>query len=286
MGPIEDYAQDYAIDMAKWREPKPHGISGMFRFKHEGEFGVHAISSHAKWLDEVVVILNLSDNETRFKVETVKNTLNRLAAYQDNFPTVRVLEYPFEIPPSKSMKHAQTPDNSIHAKAYFNNWCASNCQYSWIAKIEGDVIALSSFGKIRKRVDENPDQFMYHGRYGLNLAGLDGTMFASHFPRNAGWDEGVFNNDPDKFMYTQSPKWAVIKDFPLKPRSNVGFSFMHLKRCKKENQTLPERKYWEPFTKENVCKSLEAYKREHGGYQGEDGICPDILFEDIGVFDA
>ena len=137
----------------------------------------------------------------------------------------------------------------------------SYCNYSWVAKIEGDVIGLSSFAKIREEVDKYPDAIRYYGRTGLNVAGENCEFFSGTHPTNAGWDEAVFNNDPDLWHCIKlQDKWEAIN--MEKKRSamrQMGFSFLHTKRCKKihSHGTINgvEEK-WIPYNEKNLRAAL------------------------------
>ena len=49
--------QHYNIDMAKWENPHPFGISGCFRVRNDHEFLYEAVTSHLPYLDEAVIAL-------------------------------------------------------------------------------------------------------------------------------------------------------------------------------------------------------------------------------------
>jgi hypothetical protein len=173
---------------------------------------------------------------------------------------------------------------------HLTNWAISRCKYSWVAKIEGDVIALSTFGEIRRRIEKEPTVLRYYGRIGLNVAGRKVEKVSATYPRTGGWDEGVFNNDPFWHCY-RFQKWESINLHDHNDKiENMGFSFLHVKRCKPQH--LREQyvnshgaETWVPFTRKETCKALEIFNREHK-HPGSDDPCPDVLFEETLVCPA
>ena len=265
----EHSAFDVSIDA--WKRDKPHGISGLFRLKDEGQFMEAAILSHLPWLDEAVLLVQ----------ESKDNTIDKAVDLRNRFPSkIRIECYPFNVHPIGSQGHFDSPDNSVYTMTHLTNYGISMCRYSWVAKIEGDVIALPTFQLIKDLVDMFPNELHHYGRVGLNLAGPNLDMISMTNPRNAGWDESVFNNKPD-FHCVKSGKWESINmsDFRNDPGVMYcpGFSFIHTKRCKVGK--TPGLEAWAPFTEENIRKVLEAYGREHPYPGGDKDYCPAFIFD-------
>jgi len=268
---IEREQSEYDISLDHWKRSKPHGISGCFRLKDEGEFMVQAVESHLVWLDEAVLVVQKSIDNT---IELAHDLARK---YPDK---VRVYYYPFNVYKIDTFAHYTTPDNSVMTMAHLTNWAMYMCQYSWIAKIEGDVIALTSFDEIRRAVDEKPDILRYYGRIGLNIAGHECNLFSATYPRNAGWDEGVFNNNP-YWHCIRNDKWETINFHEHRNNiQNMGFSFLHTQRCKNRVLRVPYDgdDIWMPFNREHVERSLKIYSQDHT-HPGPDNFCPDVLFE-------
>ena len=248
---------DFDISIEKWRETKPHGISGLFRLRNEAQFMMRAVMSHLPYLDEAVLIVQPSDDDTMAIAHDLAAKSNK----------VRVLWYPFKVHPIASDGHFNVPENSVHTMMHMTNWGISQCKFSWVAKIEGDVICLPTFVHIRKAVDKEPNAHRYYGRVGLNLAGEHGEKFSSTNPRNAGWDEAVFNNHP-MFYCHRADKWETINlhDHPDK-LVNFGWSFLHVKRCKRGAKQGIET--WMPLLEGHVQMALRQYNYEKK-YPGRD----------------
>ena len=268
----------FDISLNHWRRPKPHGLSGCFRLKNEEEFMVRAVESHLPWLDEAVLMLQDSEDRTLEVAHELKNRWG---------DKIRIEHYPFVVHPSNTPGHFSLPENSVYTMMHLTNWAIYKCNYSWIAKIEGDVIALSTFSKIRDAVDKEPDAVRHYGRIGLNIAGEHYDQISYTNPRNAGWDESVFNNDP--FWYcVRYGKWQSINMKEHRDKLiNKGFSFLHTKRCKEglsdpyscfQAGRLPEIEKWVPFDRDHTREALKVHNavRPH---PGPDDFCPDVLFE-------
>lgn len=268
---IEREYSEFDISVSEWRnKEKPHGISGMFRLKNEAEFMEWAIKSHMPWLDEAVLIVQESEDAT---VEIAYQLQN---VYGEK---IKIFEYPFNVTQIASKDHFDKPTNSVYHFVHLTNYGLSKCSYSHIAKIEGDVIAMPTFQHIRDLVDLNPEARRYYGRVGFNIAGEEMTHFSYTNPRNAGWDEAVFNNDPF-FHCIRYDKWESInmQDFRHIPgiMENPGWSFIHTKRCKKNANQGTER--WEPLDKDVIIKALENYGKS-SPYPGNDNFADDSLFD-------
>ena len=245
----------FDVDIYRWRHKmKPHGISGLFRVKNEEEFLRASVISHIHYLDEVVIILQPSEDKT-------KEVAEKLAL---DYPLkIKIKEYPFSLHPVGSKEHMEAAGNSVFTMSHMTNWGLSQCAFSFIAKIEGDVLEMGgNFGKIRELVDRFPNRTAYYGRVGINVAGEKATMFAANAPRNAGWDEAVFNNDPFWHCVT-ADKWETMNLHEHSDRLyNCGWSFVHTKRCKAKHQRLKETEDWQELTEENLRPALESYNKQ------------------------
>lgn len=262
---LEREHAEFDLDKAAWKADKPHGISALMRLRNDTEFVEWTIRSHDQWIDEWVLVVQPSEDRT-------EEVAHRMV---DLFDNVRILYYPFVV---KWLvpEVGEMPDNSIYSPAHMTNWGLYQCKYSWIAKIEGDVIALPTFQHIRDIVDIRPNDKRYYGRVGLNLAGPRYRQISKTNPRNAGWDEGVFPNSP-KFHCIGSHIWETINmtDWP-QLRQNMGWSFMHMKRCKSKAGKGTEE--WVEFTKANVEEALRVYGINKGAYPGPDEPTTEVLY--------
>jgi hypothetical protein len=163
----QDKYSAYDIDIERWADEKPFGISGCFRLKNETQFMEASVMSHLEWLDEAVLVVQKSDDHT------VELAVDMAARHPDK---IRVEVYPFDVFPIATPNHFNMPENSVRTMMHLTNWALSRCRFSWIAKIEGDVIALKTFKLIREAVEASPDVVRYYGRVGLNVAMPDGSF--------------------------------------------------------------------------------------------------------------
>ena len=265
---LEREFSEYDIDKDAWKAEKLHGISALMRLKDDTEFVEWSILSHMRWIDEWVLVVQPSRD----------HTLELAQEIAEDVKNVRVLEYPFEVE-WLTPKVGEMKDHSITSPVHMTNWGLSQCNYSWTAKIEGDVVALPTFQHIRDLVDMRDDDPKYYGRVGLNVAGTDYSMVSKTNPRNAGWDEAVFPTDP-KFHCISSQKWETMNmtHYP-NLMHNMGWSFMHMKRCKTGASPEDENEQWIKFTKAGVEEALRKYAGKHGEYPGEKGDNPDVIYD-------
>ena len=266
----------FDISISKWKEPKDHGISGLFRLKNEEQFMRAAVESHLQWLDQAVLVVQPSTDRT----EEIARELHK--EYKSK---VKLAFYPFDVHWLHAVQHESTapPDNSVSGMVHMTNWGISQCDYSWISKIEGDVIGLSSFQAIRDAVDADPKVFRHYGRVGLNIAGENRDMFSFTNPRNAGWDESVFNNHPT-FHCIKADQWESINLHDDRSLLRcMGWSFLHTKRCKKGKEAGIER--WCKLNPENLQRALLEYNAIHPYPALDNPIGEEILFEKT-VLDA
>lgn len=263
----EGIPDSYNLDLEKWKsKEKPHGISAMIRLRNDTEFVSWAIDSHREWCDEFILVTQPSDD----------NTVELAEALAEQNGDVSHIHYPYVVE-WVTPRVGEMPNNSIYSPAHMTNWGLNHCNYSWIAKVEGDVIALPTFAMIRDRVDLMPNEQKYYGRVGFNLAGSNYDLFSKTNPRNAGWDEAVFPNHP-RFHCIGSQIWETMNmsDYP-NLRENMGWSFMHMKRCKAAAK--PGSEEWVEFTRSNVEEALKAYAQNRGPYPGPPEPTTEVLFE-------
>lgn len=256
--------QAFNIDLDKWEAPKPFGISGCFRVRNDHQFLYEAVVSHLPYLDEAVIALQPSDEQTE-----------KVVAELAKLEKVRVVRYPVAPVFITDPEWQSVPENSIRSFVYLSNWALSQCRYSWIARIEADVICLSSFGKIRERVEREPEAKRLYGRVILNVAGKERDQISATVPRNGGWDECVFPNSPD-YRFERRPKYEVLSN----PNGStcMGWSALHMKRCKLDKIGWNGETYL-PFTREDVAKALREFNAANP-YPGPDNpLGEDCLYE-------
>lgn len=235
------------IDFDAWRErTKPHGISACIRVRNESQFMAAAVRSIVDIVDEVVLCVQPSDDDTLA-------ISHELAAKYDK---VNIYYYPL-VPdwidtPGFYSKDPDAPGHLVH----MSNWALSKCSYSWILKVEGDVIALPTLAPMVRRVlDENKP--MYYGLVILNVAGANMDKISWENPRNGGWDEAIFPNNPDMVRFVRRSKWEVA-DVKI-PSICLGWALMHLKRCKDGKSDGWNGEHYVDFTPDIVTEALKNY---------------------------
>jgi len=236
----------------------PFGISGCFRVCNDHEFLYQAVASHLPYIDEAVIALQPSNDETEEAV----------ALLLKDFPDkVRVYRYPVAPVFITDKKWEETPENSVTSFVYLSNWALGLCKYSWIARIEADVICLSPFKKIVEAIRHEPTANRLYGRVILNVAGKDRDMISSDNPRNGGWDECVFPNKPE-FQFIKKPKYEVLSHPATVETICMGWSALHMKRCKADKIGWNNETY-AVFDKKFVPLVLEGFNKNNP-YPGND----------------
>ena len=226
----------------------PFGFSGCFRLRNESQFMEWAILSHLPWLDEAVLVVQPSNDDTIEKAYRMAEEDERIKVY----------EYQFECDwidtPGFYTKDPHAPGHMVH----MSNWAFSKCRYSWIVKVEGDVIATSAFADVIDRVKFEPDIPRYYGRVVLNVAGEDCDQISWDNPRNGGWDEAVVPNHPDYHFERQS-KWEVLQ----RPGEGIsmGWSGLHMKRCKANKTKGWNGEKYVPFNVNEVRNALARFNQ-------------------------
>lgn len=265
---ILEASWDAHIDFDAWREKtKPHGISACIRVRNESQFMRAAIRSIIDLVDEVVLCVQPSDD----------NTLEIANELAWNHEKVKVYYYPLVSDWIDTHGfYTKDPDAPGHL-VHMSNWALSKCTYSWILKVEGDVIALPTLkGMIEQALTDN--QPVYYGLVILNVAGPNMDKISWENPRNGGWDECIVPNDPTKARFVRRSKWEV-----LEPRgiSSVclGWALLHMKRCKDGKDQGWNGEHYVDWTPENVREALMNYAGNN--YPGpDDPFGRHVLFGD------
>jgi len=236
------------IDYEVWRKPKPAGISACIRVRNESQFMAAAVRSVLPLVDEVVLCVQPSEDNT---VEIAE----RLAdADEDN--KIKVVYYSI-IPAwiDTPEFYGKDPHSEGHL-VHMSNWALSQCSYSWILKIEGDVIALPTLSEMADKIRLSREP-KYYGLVILNVAGENADKISLDNPRNGGWDEAFFPNHFDLAHFERAGKWEVV--LPKCERISLGWALVHLKRCKVGKTESWNGETYKELTKENLKDALERY---------------------------
>lgn len=246
-----------AIDFEAWRKPKPAGISACIRVRNESQFMRAAVKSIIDLVDEVVLVVQPSDDNTR------EIAIGLEVDYPEK---VKAYYYPL-IPDWIDTKgfYEKDPNQPGHL-VHMSNWALSKCSYSWIMKIEGDVIALPTLKGMCEYVRERMDTPHYYGLVILNVAGKNMDKISWENPRNGGWDEALFPNNPDMVKFHRRGKWEVAVSEV--PSTCMGWALLHLKRCKHGKDDGWNGEHYVDWTPDYLRASLMNY----GEYIGIDGF--------------
>lgn len=255
------------IDYQSWREPKPHGISACIRVRNESQFMRAAVMSIIDLVDEVVLCVQPSDDNTREIA---------IALEVDHPDKVRAYYYPL-IPDwidtaGFYKKNPNEPGHMVH----MSNWALSKCSYSWILKVEGDVIALPTLAPmVRRAIQGEPH---YYGLVILNVAGRNMDKISWENPRNGGGDEAIFPNNPDLVSFQRRDKWEVA--VPTIASSCLGWALLHMKRCKLGKDEAWNGEHYIDWTRDNLREALRNYNAVNQYPGPDDPFGSHVLFTD------
>ena len=133
-----DARDDFNVKLSPFLASKKTGISAMLRVKNEAKNIQDVLNSCLLVFDEVVVVDNMSTDETVSIVESfIEQNPKRLGE------RVKVYHYPFEVRKC-GQENFKCPENSVHSLAYFYNYSLSKCSYSHVFKWDGDMILNQS----------------------------------------------------------------------------------------------------------------------------------------------
>jgi hypothetical protein len=249
-------AMNFDIDFDAWRKPKMEGISGCIRVRNESQFMAQAVRSFLPYLDEIVLVVQPSEDDTLDIAEYLAEENEKVKVYQyDMIPD-------WIDTPGFYNKDPDQPGHLVH----MSNWALAKCRYSWVCKVEGDVISSSRMAAIIDRVRENEN--FYYGLAILNVAGENYDKISYENPRNGGWDEAIFPNHPDLVRFVRRGKWEVL--VPNVPSLCAGWALWHMKRCKIGKAESWNGEHYLEWTEENVAQALREYNGRVGGYPGPD----------------
>jgi len=130
----------YWLLMAYIRRFSQKQVSAMVRVRDEQEFLYPSVKSIADYVDEIVLVDNLSADRTPSILESLRlEHPHKVVCYQ----------YPYEIRKvgRENWELASSPEarSSPHLSANYYNWCLRKCTKPYILKWDGDMIATDTF---------------------------------------------------------------------------------------------------------------------------------------------
>lgn len=123
-------AYDFALRGKTWKK----GVSAMLRVKNEEGKILYCLSSILDVFDEIVLVDNGSTDST---LELVK----RFKRDRDHRDKISLFSYPFQIVRCGD-ENRNAPEDSVHTSAYYYNWSLSKCRYSYVFKVDADMVVV------------------------------------------------------------------------------------------------------------------------------------------------
>ena len=255
------------IDKTMWAGAHPFGISGCIRVRNDSQFLRAAVLTHLPYMDEIVLAYQPSEDDTESVCESLVN----------EFPAkVRMVRYPVAPVFIFTPKWESTPVDSVYSFVYLSNWAISQCRYSWIAKFEADVIALSSLSKVVEAIKKEPNRRMYYGRALVNIGGPECDQFSEKIPCTGGFDEAFFPNHPD-WHFIKNDKWEAVDQTVAEYRC-IGWGGLHLKRSKARNWGKIDEPF-QPFDSNHFKAVMTDWSKMHSWPGPDNPLGEPFLFE-------
>jgi glycosyltransferase involved in cell wall biosynthesis len=113
-------------------ENKKPGVSAFIRMKNEEQKIYYCLKSILDVFDEIIVIDNQSSDNSLNIVLDLKKEYDK-----DN--KIKVLSYPFRVARCGDENEA-TPENSIHSRAYYDNYALSHCSFKFAFRWDADMV--------------------------------------------------------------------------------------------------------------------------------------------------
>jgi glycosyltransferase involved in cell wall biosynthesis len=211
--------------------PWTRRISAMVRVKNEEEFLYPSITSIVDSVDEVVIVDNLSDDQTPSIIRYL---------VQEHPRKIRAYTYPHRVarPGPENIALAATPEGrkSPELLANFYNWCLRRCTQPYALKWDGDMVAGPEFSRAVETFRQRTDQVMcvsganVHDSLNRYVMRVDGyspiehyepRLFLRRFARYADYGSAI------ETLYTpyRGSEWTSVYE-PL--------TYVHLKYCKQD----------------------------------------------------
>lgn len=231
------------------------GVCAMMRLQNEEEFIVPCLLAVRNFFDEFVIVYNKTTDATRELVEAV------------GLKNMRVYEYPFDVA-FRGPDHVDVPVNSVHHSAFYYNWCLSKVQGLWVAKWDGDNIALPNFNQTRDLITSGKFKTVINS--GWDLVGPDMKMVG--LQPKVGYETRFFQKQPSVQYQRTGDGLTQVLSTRDKPATQTEPTFLHLKWAKKDPAM-----YW-PKNWQNSPHFLRIAAR-HVPCQPYKGMYPQVLVD-------
>jgi len=243
----------YGYLWARRRVGGHKAISVMLRVKDEAEFLYPAVQSIADFVDEIVLVDNLSRDATPQIIEA-------LAAERPH--QIVCYRYPYEVRKVGVDNLDLATDamglRSPHLSSMFYNWCLARCSKPYVLKWDGDMIALPQLGAaidawrrsdvqvlVLNGANVHPDFEHLVGAVESNWEALAAPL-SSRLPK---WAATLNYDYPEPRLFPKRcTRYEIVPGFtqklqtpflepPLAPNCIErieGVSFAHMKFCKRD----------------------------------------------------
>ncbi len=217
-----EWIQSYNIPIKRFYEKKLPWISWVARLKNANHFLEKCIESHIPFLDELVLVDNMSTDDTKKTCDFFKK----------KYPNkVKVYQYLYDVnPPSYS--NSNIPSNSVHSLAYYYNRCFSKTNYSHVMKVDDDIILVKEKMKYIREYSLSKWKNRFNSFRWINLVkdnkwNICTLKWYEFAWKN--WDIAIYPVSPFTY-YVQWPEWEVfVNNLHIK---RLWFWFLHLKLLK------------------------------------------------------
>lgn len=231
---------------------RPRRISAMIRVRNEEEFLYPAVASIADLVDEIVLVDNLSTDQTP----------GIIARLREKYPRkVTCFAYPYEVR-RVGREHWELVSrgdvSSPHLSGTYYNWCLRRCRQPFVLKWDGDMIATETFrdALVQWRAAPAPILAMNGANVHpdrMHLVAASSSDRAAMLERVDGpgmpsWVTSLTHDAPEPHLF---PRWRAryenrnwtqklsspYADPALAPRFTrriAGVSYLHMKFCKRD----------------------------------------------------
>jgi len=228
---------------------RPRQISAMIRLRNEEEFLLPAVESIADAVDEIVLVDNLSTDDTPRLIARLRQKYPRkVACFTYPYEVRRVGREHWELVSSGDF-------SSPHLSGNYYNWCLRRCRHRYVLKWDGDMIATEAFRDaiaqwrrqpvpilVMNGVNVHPDRAHLVAARSSDRAGM---LKRFRLPGMPSWATSLTHDAPEPRLY---PRWRAVYhnqsgwtqtlsspfwNAPFR-RELRGVGYLHMKFCKRD----------------------------------------------------
>lgn len=235
--------------------PVSSGVGAMMRIGSDEEFIVPCLLAVKDFFDEFVIIYNKTHSRTRELIDAIG--LSGLHTY----------EYPFDIA-FRGEAHVKTPVNSLHHSAYYYNWCLSKVRSEWVAKWDGDNIALHNFKATKDIIKAGQHDSIINCAW--DLTGPNINMLGRQ--QRVGYETRLFRRGKNVKYQRSTNGYTQVLSTTGRPLQQNTPTFLHLKWAKR-NPTM----YWPSDWA--TSSHFRAIAERHEPHTHYNGPYPQVLID-------